>query len=553
MTGLRTPSVRSRRLPALAVAAALATALLSGPSSAATPPQRLDIAVDGTVLSIAVVRVQGEPYLAALTREQSREEKAEEGAEEGGAEGGADRPEPAGAEAGGETAQGHAEGDAGHDPQAKTDDDAEPPPRQVVLVDPRNGRTTLLADGLPSGARRLAALARDGATDLLLVATDDGLWTVDPAAPGAARRADGPGSRLSMIDPPGLARDGAGELAAVLPGRLLLLAAGADGAPRTLAERPLPRRAERKSWGVRISSPPVHPVIDLATRGRAGENAAAPCWAAGPEAVGKRRLRTLLFCAGAEDPVEAWSLLPSEETVTKTLFVRYAGRPLLVVLTRDKVGLFVKQRLRVFALAASRNRIGAPPLLLRETHCPLWHASTLGFADADGDGRDDLYLACDKGLVDQELRLEIYAGREIGVLDPRVRAVELDGEYSSWWFGDDWTGDGLPDLLAVRDGSLEVHAGTGGRRRPVDKKPAAELTLAAADSVEPGFDVEVDEDTGDGGSFDRVTIGSDGPQILGTADLWAGRPGDGGGDGRPQLVIVQQGGAAAVLSVLSPP
>ena len=243
--------------------------------------------------------------------------------------------------------------------------------------------------------------------------------------------------------------------------------------------------------------------------------------------------------------------------------MRYAGRPLLVVLTRDKVGLFVKQRLRVFALAASRNRIGTPPLLLRETHCPIWHTSILGFADADRDGRLDLYLACDKGLVDQELRLEVYPGRQIGTLDPRVRDVELDGEYSSWIFGRDWTGDGLPDLLAVRDGSLEVHAGTGGRRRPVDKRSAAELTIASPDGVEPGFDVEVAEDGADDGaddggeSLDGVSITLDGPQILGAVDLRGdlrgGRAGGGSGDGRPELVIVRQGDAAAVLSVLSPP
>ena len=232
--------------------------------------------------------------------------------------------------------------------------------------------------------------------------------------------------------------------------------------------------------------------------------------------------------------------------------MRHGGRPLLAVLSANKNGIFVKQRLRLFALAASRNRVGAPPLLAVDTECPMWHESTLGLADADGDGRDDLVLVCQTGLIDPELRLELYRGTGGGRFEPRARAVELDGEYESWTFAADWTGDRLPDLAAVRGGALEIHTGSG-RRRPLDKRPAAVLELDDSAAAGPGFDVVVS--TGDEGSSEdgvsagdgsgrRVAIRSSALLVLGTADLT--------GDGRPELVVHRVGEDGDVVTVLSP-
>ena len=377
------------------------------------------------------------------------------------------------------------------DPPSKDDevdegappDDEGPRLRSLHLVDPRTGASTILAEGLPETSRRLATLSRSTGTggestdgvglggrghlgDLIVVVMPGGARLIDPeddamAEPattsGASSSAGFPLDRATVLAPGRFGGAPSGPLdplAVARPGELTLVAA-AGGAPAVVDRFPLPKRARHTRWGVRITSPEVHRVAD-----DRAEPADPPCWAVGPEAVGKRRLRTLLECLGpdgpAQDPVETWSLLPAEETVTEAVYARYEGRPVLLVLTREKLGLFVKQRLRAFLLEASRTRVGTSPMLAADTVCPLSHDSGLGFADVDGDGRDDLYLVCEKGLVDRELRLEVHRGTgrsagEIG-FDPRVGDVELDGEFGSWLFGRDWTGDGLPDLLAVRDG-----------------------------------------------------------------------------------------------------
>ena len=297
------------------------------------------------------------------------------------------------------------------------------------------------------------------------------------------------------------------------PGELTLVAA-TGGAPAAVGRFSLPKRAQRTRWGVRITSPKVHRVAD-----EPATPAAPPCWAVGPEAFGKRRLRTLLYCLGPggepEEPVEAWSLLPAGETVTETVYTRFEGRPMLVTLTREKLGLFVKQRLRAFPLEASRTRVGTEPTLATETVCPIWHDSALGFADADGDGRHDLYLVCEKGLIDQELRLEVYRGTGRGTgepgFDPRVSDIELDGEFGSWLFGQDWTGDGLPDLLAVRDGAIELHAGTGGRRHPIDRHAVTSTALVAPNEVDHTITVEARVGSNEGPADGELTVELGGP------------------------------------------
>jgi hypothetical protein len=259
-------------------------------------------------------------------------------------------------------------------------------------------------------------------------------------------------------------------------------------------------------------------------------------------AAGPRRLRTLLYCAGAEEPLETWALLPRAETVRQARFLRHGGRPVLAVLSSEQTGLFVKQALRVFPLEASRNRVGAEPLLAADTGCPMWRASTLGLADADGDGRDDVVLVCEQGLVDPELRVEVYRGEDGGGFASRARETKLDGSYGSWDFGTDWTGDGLPDLAAVRDEALHVHAGSP-RRRPIDKRPAVVVPIAAAEADGPAFDVVVDGD-GDveGGGFSIEHGG--GTRVLGAADLTR--------DGRPELVLLRQTETEGTVTFLSP-
>jgi hypothetical protein len=222
----------------------------------------------------------------------------------------------------------------------------------------------------------------------------------------------------------------------------------------------------------------------------------------------------LLLCPGgdgAAEPEETWALLPGDETVTHARFGLLDGAPALAVLTRTKLGLFVKQDLRVFALSRSRSRLGTGPILAESTDCPIWRGLDLAFADADGDGLEDVVLVCEKGLVDPELRVELHrrrgpaeGGRGGAFEKPRV--TELEGEYSSWSYRDDWTGDGLADLVTLDEGRIALHPGERGRR-PVARTAAWTVTLPA------------NEEEGEEG----------GRRIVATSDL--------DGDGHPEVVI----------------
>src|SRR5690606_23195965 len=102
----------------------------------------------------------------------------------------------------------------------------------------------------------------------------------------------------------------------------------AEAAPEHRFE--LPRRAQRRSWGLRLTSPGAQPFD------RAGSAEDPPCFATEPEAHGPR-LRVLLLCpgpAGDREPEETWALLPGEETVTESRFGLLDGAPALAVLTR---------------------------------------------------------------------------------------------------------------------------------------------------------------------------------------------------------------------------
>ncbi len=320
------------------------------------------------------------------------------------------------------------------------------PARQLLFLDPATGRLETLIGQLPPAAGEL-------------LASGGRLWL--------------PVERFGSLEV--LTPDGAGGAA-------------------TVASYALPRRAERTRWGLRLSSPPVLPVT-----GSADAAGGAPCFATEPEAIGPRRLRVRRLCPSSAEagqsganaplagaPVESFALLPGTETVTAARFARLDGETVLAALTREKLGLFVKQRLRLFRLEATRNRMGTGPVLAADTDCPIWHPLELSFPDADGDGRRDLALVCDKGLIHEQLQIALYRGLGGARFEPRPRVVEIGGAYDMWSYDGDLDGDGRLDLLARSEQAIfELRSGGAGRRRPVAADPAWRFTLPPALLVDP--------------------------------------------------------------------
>lgn len=364
--------------------------------------------------------------------------------------------------------------------------------RSVLFLDPAARKLVPLAEGLPREIRRLAQLAPPGGEGSgpgwLLLRADDGLYRLSG---GKLRRVlDLPdGQDVSMIAGRGRA-EGFPGIALARAGRVDLLGVSDSGSGLARqGSHPLPLRAERKSWGLRLTSPPVH----LLPAG-GGEPARL---AVGPELHGKRRLRTLLLpvepaaeaaeaggAAGA-GPVEVWALLPGDERLLESELLRVEGRPALAVTTLEKFGVFVKKRFRLFFLEADRSRQGVAPALAADTDCFLWQPLRVHVGDADGDGREDLMLIHLDGMGGGEVKLRLFRGLGGGRFEDRPQVVEFESKASGWDWGADLTGDGVPDLAVLGEAGLQVYPGRharDGRGRFVETRPTA--TLATPESAE---------------------------------------------------------------------
>ncbi len=251
-------------------------------------------------------------------------------------------------------------------------------------------------------------------------------------------------------------------LPAAHTGLLELFERGAAGALQHHGVYPLPVKAERQRWGLRLSSPPVTLLP--------GD---PPLFAAGPQVAGRRRIETILIPLDGTAQQEAWSLLPGEERLMyDRRYLRLDGVPVLAATSFDKIGVFAKKRFRLFVLGRDRSRKGSAPTLAFDTDCPLWFPLDAASADADGDGHQDLVIVHPGGLQGKELLVTAFRGTGGGRFDPRPRHWKLGDQATDWLYGPDLTGDGIPDLLVLAGDRLLLYAGDPKGSRPLAGRPA---------------------------------------------------------------------------------
>lgn len=404
-------------------------------------------------------------------------------------------------------------------------------PRSVYLIEPeRAGAPRRLLDGLPAATNALAAADLDGdGTDEILLGEPGKLFTL---------------GTLEAVTAPRLLLDAAGfdlrfNLQDGSPDRPQVFQAAQVGRLRTWTleggrlvpgpEHPLPVRAARERQALRLSSLPVTPV--------------PPFQAVGPEENGKLRLRTFLLAPdGAR--TETWSQLPGRETVEKFQYVAIDGRPALIVFTSeaDKIGVFAKQRFRLFPLAADRSRSGTPPSLAFKTESNRWFPVEPVLRDLDRDGKQDLVLIQPEGMGGGDLVIDTFFGQGNGRFE-RPRRLKLGNlEARTWSYGQDITGDGVADLVTVAKTGLHIFAGTPDPRRTLlDRKPRQTVDLAgvqetisvSVDAKFGGMNVESTRSATLGGPYIEDLDGTGRPEVV----FFSPRAG-----GRGRVMVVRLGG-----------
>ena len=339
--------------------------------------------------------------------------------------------------------------------------------KTLLFLDPERRGLVRVAGGLHEEVNALVPFDLAGNGGAEPVAGMPGVLFT-PAGGGNARRVlEAPDVDLRSVAG---ATAGRPWLAAARTGLLELLGPAAGGTLARKASFPLPVRAERLRWGLRLTSPPVTLL--------AGD---PPLFAIGPEAVGRRRIETLLLPAAGGETTEAWSLLPEDERLTSDRrYLRLDGLPALAATTFGKIGILAKKRFRLFVLGRDRSRKGSAPSFAFETDCPLWYPLDVAAADADGDGRQDLVVAHPGGLRGKEILVSAYHGSGGGRFEPEPRRWKLSEQASDWLYGTDLTGDGVPDFLVLVKDRLFLYAGDPKGSRPLAGRPLWAVTVAGA-------------------------------------------------------------------------
>ncbi len=359
--------------------------------------------------------------------------------------------------------------------------------RLLRLVPAPEPRLEVVAEGLPGWIKTLVAVDLGAGVELAAGGLGR-LESLGPiAAPTAAPRTliDHPGFDARSLAPGRLRNGVERRLAAAEAGTLRIWdpdGAGGLAAPRAIA---LPVEIRRSQTGLQLSSPPVAAVPD--------GGATPALWAAGPEPVGKTRLRTLLFPApAAADPAteaseateatEGWAALPGAESVEQSWIAAFDGAPALVVRTQGaaRLDLFEHQRLRVFPLTADRTRAGVAPALATELDSRRWFDTTIQVADVDADGHDDLAAFFPEGLTGGDLVVEVWRGQGGARFERRGRRTDVDDPPDSALFVPGAGPGGRPGLLLIRRDRVEMRLLANSGRHALERDALWTMTLDSA-------------------------------------------------------------------------
>jgi hypothetical protein len=421
-------------------------------------------------------------------------------------------------------------------------------------------RLELLGSDLPAGALDSADLDGDGEDELLLQ-HDGGIDLVTMPS-------DGPAGIRALIEDPEMGEPCCGPrmawdapaakdtaLRVALLGEFRTYGRGRDGGVAIASELAIPKRVNAGAQRVRVESPAVRPI------GRTP--AARMVFATEPEAVGRRRLRTLLL-----DPdgpaetrvVESWALFPEPERVVDSAFAMLNGSPVLIVTTTsaEKLSLLGEKALRVYPLGGDRTRAGDAPSFAATTGINLWQQANPAVVDLDRDGRDELVLAYWKGLKNSIAALEVYRGAAAtGFAKPRTMSFDVEnGEKGYLEFGADADGDGRPDLILLANKELLVFPGSAPDRaaeKPVETHPSRRIALPADLPGAHGISLSMEAD---GFQISRSAGGFGTPHLLdldgdGRPEaLFAGNGANGGG--RVSIVFLRGSAALAPSGTISP-